>query len=207
VDRLRHRNAAIAGAACVAMATADVRPDAWLEYAQRIQVAQVEKFYSNQHSLKTVFLQLVGPGEGGISSGLFPPSHQAVAPRRRHQGLCAGLPARAPGVHRRRHRAALRRADRTSRRFTLGPLLVFTWLTVNMYYWNMLGLLALGLASRAGKHFFLMLLTIFASYITYYTYQHLNRGFAEGYLLATLLAGLIVGTSLWELRDAKRATA
>ena len=33
--------------------------------------------------------------------------------------------------------------------FTLGPLLVFTWLTVNMYYWNMLGLLALGAAALA----------------------------------------------------------
>lgn len=199
------RNAAIAGAACVAISSAMFGTSAWSEYAQRIQVAQTEKFYSNQHSLKTVFLQLVGPGEGGLSSGIFPPVIKQSLPDVdiKDYGLgflLARLAFTAVVI------VLLRRASYVEA-FTLGPLLVLTWLTVNMYYWNMLSLLALGLASRAGKHFFLMLLTIFASYITYYTYQHLNRGFAEGYLLALIFIVLTIVIAVFELRDARRPAA
>ena len=52
-----------------------------------------------------------------------------------------------------------------------------------------------------------MLLTIFASYITYYTYQHLNRGFAEGYLLAFIFIALTIVVAVFELRDARRPAA
>jgi hypothetical protein len=88
--------------------------------------------------------------------------------------------------------------------FTLGPLLVFTWLTVNMYYWNMLALLALGLASRPQRHFLVMLLGFLATYITYYTYQHLNRGFAEGYVVALLMLINILVTAAFEWRDQRQ---
>ncbi|MDP1921810.1 MAG: glycosyltransferase family 87 protein [Myxococcales bacterium] len=197
------RNAAIAGAVCVALATIMFGTSAWSEYAERIQVAQLEKFYSNQHSLKTVFLQLVGPGEGGLSSGIFPPvikqSLAEVDIKDYSLGfLLARLAFTLVVV------VLLRRATPVEA-FTLGPLLVFTWLTVNMYYWNMLALLALGLASRQGKHFFLMLLGFFAAYITYYTYQHLNRGFAEGYLIALIMMVLTIVVAVFEWRDGRRA--
>lgn len=199
------RNAAISGAVCVALATALFGTSAWTEYAERIQVAQKEKFYSNQHSLKTVFLQIVGPGEGGLSTGIFPPVIKQSLPevdikdyglgfllaRLLFTGLVILLLRRASWVE----------------AFTLGPLLAFSWLTLNMYYWNMLALLALGLASRAGKHFFLMLLAFFGAYITYYTYQHLNRGSSEGYVLALLFTAFTLAVAVAEWRDAKAAPA
>lgn len=196
------RNTVISGLVCVALAAAMFGTSAWTEYAERIQVAQTEKFYSNQHSLKTVYLQLVGPGEGGISSGIFPPvikqSLAEVDIKDHAIGyLLARLLFTAVVI------VLIRRASYVEA-FTLGPLLVFAWLTVNMYYWNMLALLALGLASRTGKHFFLMLLTFFAAYITYYTYQHMNRGFAEGYLIALIMTVLTIVVAVFEWRDWKK---
>jgi len=199
------RNAAIAGLACVAIATAMFGTSAWAEYAERIQVAQTEKFYSNQHSLKTVFLQLVGPGEGGLSSGVFPPViKQSLAEVDIKDYGFGFLLARVLFTL---VVAVLVRRASPVEAFTLGPLLVFTWLTVNMYYWNMLALLALGLASRQGKHFFLMLLSLLAAYIGFYTYQHLNRGFAEGYLIAFLFTVLTLVIGALEWRDRRRAPA
>lgn len=196
------RNAVIAGAACVALATAAFGTSAWTEYAERIQVAQTEKFYSNQHSLKTVFLQLVGPGEGGLSSGIFPPvikqSLAEVDIKDYGLGfLLARLAFTAVVI------VLLRRATYVQA-FTLGPLLVFAWLTVNMYYWNMLALLALGLALRDGVRWLMMLLTFFGAYITYYTYQHMNRGFAEGYLIALIMLALTLAVAFFEWRAWKK---
>ncbi|MDX2009043.1 MAG: glycosyltransferase 87 family protein [Myxococcaceae bacterium] len=199
------RNAAIAVVACVVLSTVFFGASAWPEYVERIQVAQVEKFYSNQHSLKTVFLQFVAPGESPLTSGLFPPVIKQSLPDVDIKDyafgfLLARLALTAVIV------VLLRRASYLEA-FTLGPLLVFTWLTVNMYYWNMLSLLALGLVARPQKHFLVMLLGLFGAYITYYTYQHLNRGFAEGYLVATIMLGLIVGTAVAEWRDQRQAAA
>ncbi|MCA2980797.1 MAG: DUF2029 domain-containing protein [Myxococcaceae bacterium] len=197
------RNAALSVMACVAVSSALFGPSAWAEYVERIQVAQVEKFYSNQHSLTTVFLQFVGPGESPLASGLFPPVIKQSLPEvdiKDHSlGFLLARLALTALI------AVLLRRASSLEAFTLGPLLVFTWLTVNMYYWNMLSLLALGLASRPQRHFLLMLLGLFATYITFYTYQHLNRGFAEGYLVAMCMLGLIVATALAEWRDQRRA--
>lgn len=198
------RNAALSGVACVALSTAMFGTSAWVEYAERIQVAQVEKFYSNQHSLKTVFLQVFAPGPGGLESGIFPPTIKQGLPNveiahYRLEFLLVKLAFSAVVL------VLLRRASAVEA-FTLGPLLVFTWLTVNMYYWNMLALMALGLALRPGRRFFVMLLAIFATYITFYTYQHLNRGFAEGYLIAVCLLTITIGTAIAEFIDSRRAT-
>jgi fumarate reductase subunit C/uncharacterized membrane protein YeaQ/YmgE (transglycosylase-associated protein family) len=197
------RNAVIAAIACVAIAAAMFGTSAWSEYAERIQVAQLEKFYSNQHSLKTVFLQVIGPGEGGLSSGIFPPVIKQSLPDVDIKDFAGGflfarLAFTLVVV------VLLRRASPVEA-FTLGPLLVFAWLTVNMYYWNMMGLLALGLASRREKHFFLMLLGFFGAFITYYTYQHLNRGFAEGYLISLIIAVLAVVVAALEWRETRRS--
>lgn len=201
------RNAALSGAACVAISTAMFGSSAWPEYAERIQVAQVEKFYSNQHSLKTIFLQAVAPGDGGLESGLFPPvikqSLEGVEIKDYQLGfLLVRVLFTAVVI------VLLRRATPVEA-FTLGPLLIFTWLTVNMYYWNMFGLMAIGLVARDGRRFLGMLLALLATYITFYTYQHLNRGFAEGYLVGLLLLCItlvVAGLELWDQRRAAPTT-
>lgn len=194
------RNALLALAACVVLSTVFFGSSAWPEYYERIQVAQVEKFYSNQHSLKTVFLQFMAPGDvGGLLPGVVKQSLAEVDIKDYGLGfLLARLALTAVIV------VLLRRASYLEA-FTLGPLLVFTWLTVNMYYWNMLALLALGLASRPQRHFLVMLLGFLATYITYYTYQHLNRGFAEGYVVALLMLINIVVTAAFEWRDQRQS--
>jgi hypothetical protein len=90
--------------------------------------------------------------------------------------------------------------------FLLGPLLVFTWLVVNMYYWNMLGLVALGFALRKERRWLYALLWLHFNFALFYVYQHLNRGFAEGYIVALSIASGIVaigGGEAWELYKAK----
>ncbi len=187
----------ISGLACVAISAIMFGPSAWVEYAQRIQVAQVEKFYAIQYSLKTVFLQVATGSPQLVAQGLFPGTimqqHAEVdiatyglsflLVRLVFTALVAGL---------------IRRADDVEA-FTLGPLLVFTWLTVNMYYWNMLGLLALGLMLRRDrdKPALALLLGLHGTFMFFYLYQHLNRGLTEGFAVAVLLAGLIIGCGGW----------
>jgi uncharacterized membrane-anchored protein len=81
-------------------------------------------------------------------------------------------------------------------------LLVFVWLTVNMYYWNMLGLLALGLAARSQRPnqrpALGMLIALHVMFMGFYLYQHLNRGLTEGYAVAYVLCAAIIGTAFWE---------
>lgn len=198
------RGAVIAGAVTVALSTAMFGVGAWKEYAQRIQVTQTEKFYAIQYSLKTVFLQHAVSPSQALSQAIFP----------------SDLAQRRADVDLHDYRAAffavqlaftalivvlLRRANDVEA-FVLGPLLVFVWLTVNMYYWNMLGLLALGLALRAEKQkpALGMLIGLHAIFMVFYLYQHLNRGLTEGYAVAWLLCVLIIGTVWWEWTDAKR---
>lgn len=194
------------GAACVGLAAIMFGPDAWLEYAQRIQVAQVEKFYAIQYSLKTVWLQYAA-GSWPVGAGLFPAELMQARADVNLNDYALGLFA-VRLVFTALIAQLIRRADDVEA-FLLGPLLVFTWLTVNMYYWNMLGLLALGLMLRSDRQrpALALLIGLLAIFGCFYLYQHFNRGLTEGFMVATLLAGLIVGTSLWELRDAKRATA
>jgi hypothetical protein len=87
--------------------------------------------------------------------------------------------------------------------FLLGPLLVFTWLTVNMYYWNMLGLLAMGLAMRKHRPPFAMLIGLHGVFMVFYLYQHLRRGFSEGYAVAWMMAVGIIATAWYEWRDSR----
>jgi Glycosyltransferase family 87 len=190
--------ATVAGGASVAIAAAMFGPSAWVEYAQRIQVAQVEKFYAIQYSLKTVFLQLAA-GSPRIAAQTLWPAELMQARRE------VNIDDFAVGFMLVRLAFTLliaqlaRRADDVEA-FTLGPLLVFTWLTVNMYYWNMLGLLALGLMLRRERQrpALAMLVGLHVIFMFFYLYQHLNRGLTEGYAVACLLCLLIIGGSVWE---------
>lgn len=265
-------SAAAVGATAVALSALPFGADAWKEYAQRIQVAQVEKFYAIQYSLRSVYLQHAAQPMAAWAQTIFPPD---LAQRRADVELCAttsdsntgprcgreftgcgdghryaldcsaegqctcakdgvvgrsfsrDLPCAQSGGERARLFeqecgypqdysmgflvarvlfslliiVLIRRASDVES-FLLGPLLVFTWLTVNMYYWNMLGLLALGLMVRADrpsqKPAFGMLIGLHVVFMVFYLYQHLNRGLTEGYAVAWLLTVLIAGTSAWE---------
>ncbi len=267
-------SAAAVGAAAVVISTAMFGTGAWKEYAQRIEVAQVEKFYAIQYSFRSVYLQHAANPLRVWGQALFPGD---LAQRRGDVELCKGsadtstatsctkelsgcgdnhrftldcstdgrcsclrdgvaaktftreLPCAQSDPERTRLfeqecgfprdysfgflvgrvlfslliLVLIRRAEDVEA-FLLGPLLVFTWLTVNMYYWNMLGLLALGLLLRSErpqqKPAFAMLLGLHVVFMVFYLYQHLNRGLTEGYAVAWMLTALIIGTALAELR-------
>jgi hypothetical protein len=176
---------------------------AWKEYKQRIDVAQQEKFYSIQYSLQTVFLQFTNSSAEEIAKGalLFP----------------GEIKQDRPHVDIKNQTAAfflvkllftflvvilLLRAD-DIQAFTLGPLLVFIWLIVNMYYWNMLGFVALGLYLRKDKPPLGALIGLHAILMFYYVYQHLNRGFSEGYAVAVCLCVWIAVFAWFEWRAVK----
>ena len=180
--------------------------DVWKQYAQRIEVSQHEKFYSIQYSLKTVYLQVVeSPASELAQRGLFPTEiKQAradvnIADHSKGFMLVQLLFAALIGV-------LLWRAPNAVSAFTLGPLLVFTFLTVNMYYWNMLGLLALGLAMRPQRPFFSLLLSLYAIFCGYFLYQHTNNGFAEGYVVALLLTVAVITNAVAKLVALRRST-
>lgn len=191
------------GAIFVALAAAMFGPSAWSEYKDRIEVAQVEKFYAIQYSLKTVFLQAAAsPASELFQQGLWPKKLKQALPEVDIKDYAAGFL-----VVRLLFTAAilvlLLRAGGDVEAFTLGPLLVFTWLTVNMYYWNMLGLTALGLALRSDRTGFSMLLGLHGLFAFFYLYQHTNAGFTEGFAVATLLALGILAAAGYELRALK----
>lgn len=267
-------SAAATGAACVVISTAMFGTGAWKEYAQRIEVAQVEKFYAIQYSFRSVYLQHAANPVSRWVETIFPSD---VAQRRADVEVCKGSADSATtsmctrelktcgdghsfalncttegqctcsrdGVSTRTFTRELPCAQSDPERtrlfeqecsfpkdysfgflvarvlfsllllvlirratdveaFLLGPLLVFTWLTVNMYYWNMLGFLALGLLLRSERPVqrpaFGMLIGLHVTFMVFYLYQHLNRGLTEGYAVAWMLAVLIIGTALAELR-------
>jgi hypothetical protein len=202
----RYRQFAIgtvaSGAFFVAVATVMFGFGAWSEYKDRIQVAQVEKFYAIQYSLKTVYLQAAESRDGDfLKEGLWPKEIKQPLPHvdiENHKGeffflrLFFTLAVLA---------LVLRAGDLEA--FTLGPLLVFTWLTVNMYYWNMLGFTALGFALRKERTGLGALLGLHFIFGFFYLYQHTNHGAAEGFAVACLLALGILGAAgyeLWALR-------
>lgn len=180
---------------------------AWKEYKQRIDVAQVEKFYSIQYSLKTVYLQFSNSSmdELARTAAIFP---NEIKQERRDvdiQNQTAGfflikLLFTLLVV------VLLLRAD-DIQAFTLGPLLVFVWLTVNMYYWNMLGFVALGLYLRKERPPLGALIGLHVILMFYYVYQHLNKGFSEGYAVATLLCLWIATFAWFEWREIKGRVA
>jgi hypothetical protein len=268
-------SAATVGGAAVLVSALMFGASAWKEYAQRIQVAQVEKFYAIQYSFRTVLLQhaafplqawghTLWPVElaqlrpdvetcGGhaSSAGADQCSREltscgdgrSYALECAASGTCTcklnGAPkrsftrelpcAQSSGELERLFEqecgfprdysfvflvgrllfslfilVLLKRAEDLEA-FLLGPLLVFTWLTVNMYYWNMLGLLALGLMVRAARPrqwpAFAMLLGLHVVFMVFYLYQHMNRGLTEGYAVAWMLTVLIIGTAVAEARS------
>ncbi len=177
----------------------------WADYKKRIDAARYEKYYTIQYSLKTVYLQFANSTIEEAATGL-------VFPREIKQ-------ARAD-VDIENHRVgffiaqlaftalALLLALRAGRveAFTLGPLLVFIWLTVNMYYWNMLGLLALGLALRPGRGPIAGLLGLNFMFSCFYLYQHTNHGASEPWIVALLLCvWLIAIPTLWFFENSKSA--
>ncbi len=203
------RSAALVGAITVAVSTAMFGVDAWKEYAQRIQVAQTEKFYAIQYSLKTVYLQHAAGTLKDWSQTIFPTDlkqrQDAVDIKDYGFGfLLARLFFTALIA------VLIRRADDVEA-FVLGPLLVFTWLTVNMYYWNMLGLLALGLVLRVQRPnqrpAFALLIGLHVIFMVQYLYQHLNRALTEGYAVAWMLCVLLVATAVWEHRTTRAELA
>jgi hypothetical protein len=172
----------------------------WVEYAQRIQVAQVEKFYTIQYSLKTVFLQFVASDFNTLSQTFFPSQLAQALPnidikdysigfmlaRLLFTGIIFILVKRATDVE----------------AFLMGPFLVFTWLTVNMYYWNMLGLLTLGLMLRLTRHQSArgMLIAIMCMNMFFYFHQHLNRALTEGFIGSLSLTLILIVTGFIEWR-------
>lgn len=167
-------------------------PRVWLEYKERIAVAQVEKFYSIQYSLRTVYLQVVKSSPRELRDAWF-------FPREIKQ-------ARAD-VDIADHRvgffivqllftlfvAALARKGDDASALLLGPLLVFTWLVVNMYYWNMLALTALAFARRDLGRSIAAAVWLHFNFALFFVYQHTRHGYAEGYIVAlSIAAGMLV---------------
>jgi hypothetical protein len=175
----------------------------WKEYKQRIDVARDEKFYSIQYSLQTVYLQYTNSSVEELAKGgwLFP----AEIKQARND---VDLKAQSAGFFLAKLLftllviVLLLRAD-DIQAFTLGPLLVFIWLVVNMYYWNMLGFVALGLYLRKERPPLGALLGLHFIFMVFYLYQHLNRGFSEGYAVAVLICLWLITFAAFEWREVK----
>ncbi len=175
----------------------------WKEYKQRIDVARDEKFYSIQYSLQTVYLQFTNSSVQELANtGVLFPSE--IKQERRD----VEIKNQAAGFFLIKLLftmlvvVLLLRAD-DIQAFTLGPLLVFIWLIVNMYYWNMLGFVALSLFLRKDKPPLGALIGLHAILMFTYLYQHLNRGFSEGYAIAVCLCVWIATFAWFEWREIK----
>lgn len=183
----------LAGALAVAISSAMFGPRVWSDYKLRITTAQTEKFYSNQYSFRTLFLQLRHSSLHELSTGWMEPRVIKQALPEVNIGdhaaaffLCQLLLTAVLAT-------AVTRGD-AFEALAIGPLLVFIWLVVNAYYWNMLALpaLAWGLREVDGRRGRLMpLIGLHVILIWFYIYQHLNHGFAEGYFIGLLLFVLL----------------
>jgi hypothetical protein len=194
--------AALSALAIVALSSVVFGPGAWTEYLARIKVAHDEKFYAIQYSLRTVFLQLAVP----LSRGSVNLNHLFLFPTTLDQAQ--------PGVSIDDHAASflvvrllftalfalLVRRARAWEAFALGPLLVLIWLTVNMYYWCMLGFCALGLLGRRDGPATGLLLALHGALMFFYVHQHLARPLTEGYVVAWLVLASILAMGGWELK-------
>ncbi|MBK7858893.1 MAG: hypothetical protein IPJ65_09800 [Archangiaceae bacterium] len=175
----------------------------WSDYKRRIDAAVHERFYNNQYSLKTVYLQISESSAGELATHwLFP----------------AEMKQQRTDVDIADHQVGFKlfqllftfailllvlRTDEIGA-FTLGPMLVFTWLTVNMYYWNMFGLMALGLARREGQKPALgALMGLHVIFMGYYLFVHTNAGYAEGYMVALQLCVWLAAFTFAEYRTLK----
>ncbi len=178
-------------AAVVLSSTLCGTPRAWLEYKDRIAVSVHEKYYPIQYSLKTVFLQVARSAPGEFADHWAAPLDIKQARPDVNIGDYATSFFLVQLAFTLIIAAALWRADELSA-FSAGPFLVFVWLTVNMYYWHMLGLAALGLFLRKELPPLFALLGLHLVLAVFYLYQHTNHGYAEPYLVALLLSvGLV----------------
>jgi hypothetical protein len=225
---------AISGTAAVALASVMFGGFwVWPEYKRRMDTTIHERFYSNQYSLRTVYLQWrVSAGcmlsdcrsdnlecSPNICKGccnangtrsfdnlgltwLFPADMKQGRPDVDLSDFSFGLKV-AQLLLTLMVLLLVFRSDDISA-FSLGPLLVFTWLVVNAYYWNMLGLLALGLALREGQKPALgALMALHAIFMGFYLYQHTNHGVSEGYMVGFQLCLLVLGFAYFEYRQVK----
>ena len=179
----------------VAISSAMFGPRVWRGYRERIAVAQREHFYANQYSFRTVFLQAAWstPREFA-TSWMLPGEVKAARPEVdvtpwRFAFLFLQLALTALVA------LGLRNADPIEA-IAVGPLLVYVWLVVNAYYWNMLMLPALAWRRGPSGDRLLPLLGLHAILIWFYVYQHLSHGFAEGYFVGLMLLVLLVGWSV-----------
>jgi hypothetical protein len=190
--------AAAVGLAFVLAGSALFGPSIWRDYRARIDVTVNEKYYPNQYSLKTIFLQAAESTPSELAGNVFKP-----------QVVKQSLDEVDIGAHRGGFLAlqlaltalvlfAVAGAS-AMEAIAIGPFLVFIWLTVNAYYWNMLGLTALVWAARQldrPSRLSLPLVALHASLAAYYLYQHLNWRFAEGYFMGLLLFGVFLSWTL-----------
>lgn len=200
----------LAASACalviLAVSSAAFGTTAWREYAERISLAQHEKFYAIQYSLRTVFLQFAVPlSHGKVNLGdlyLFPRVVYQAQP-----GVSIDDYAVSFFVVRLFFTAMvallIRRTKAAWEAFALGPLLVMIWLVVNMYYWCMLGFVALSLFGRRDRPGLGVLLALHGAFIFFYVHQHqhhANRVSTQGYVVAWLVLLSILVTGLCEVR-------
>jgi hypothetical protein len=177
----------------------------WRDYRDRIAVTENEKYYPNQYSLKTVYLQVAESTPQSLRRNLFKPAEIKQSLRRvdiadhRVGFLLVRLVLTLLVL------GAVARADAIEA-LGAGPFLVFIWLTVNAYYWNMLALTGLALAARQARSGRLSvgLIALHGVWAAYYVYQHLNWRFAEGYFVALLLLGTMLA---WAAQALIRPTA
>lgn len=173
-------------------------PRVWLDYKERIAVAQVEKFYSIQYSLRTVYLQVAASRWPEFRNGWFFPNEikQArgdVDLKDYRVGFFIAQLLFTAFI------AMLARKGDEISALLLGPLLVFTWLVVNMYYWNMLALTALAFVRRDNARSIAAAVWLHFNFGLFYLYQHTRHGYAEGYVVALFIAIGIAGFGIGEL--------
>jgi hypothetical protein len=175
----------------------------WRDYKARIDTAVTEKFYSIQYSLRTVYLQIEESSPAELANYLVFPNEMKqqrndvdIADHQLGFKLVQILFTLMVLV-------LVLRADEIGA-FCLGPMLVFTWLVVNMYYWNMFGLMALGLARRADqKPAFGALIGLNAIFALFYMYRETGHGAAEGYIVALQLCAWLIAFTYYEHRVLK----
>jgi hypothetical protein len=191
--------AVAAGALAVGISSAMFGPRVWRGYEERIAVAEHEHFYANQYSFKTVFLQAAFSTPREFANNWMLPSdvkaQRAEVDTRpfriRFFLLQLALTALVA--------LGLRHAEPIEA-LAVGPLLVYVWLVVNAYYWNMLMLPALAWSAREEDDRLMPLLGLHAMLMWFYVYQHLGHGFAEGYFVGLLLLVLLVAWSVLSMR-------
>jgi hypothetical protein len=175
----------------------------WTDYKRRIDTAVHEKFYAIQYSLKTVYLQIEESPLSELSEHLLFPAEM----KQNRNDVDANDHVFGLTLFQLLFTAMVLllvlRTDEIGA-FTLGPMLVFTWLTVNMYYWNMFGLMALGLARREGQNPALgALMALHAIFMGFFLYQHTNHGVSEGYMVALQLCVWLCAFTFFEYRVLK----